>query len=73
VQKALDTVRVIGNEAVHPGEMDLKDDGAIVGQLFVLLNAIANDMITQPRLRDELYSKLPANKLAGIAARDNKN
>jgi Domain of unknown function (DUF4145) len=26
VQKALDIVRVIGNEAVHPGTMDLRDD-----------------------------------------------
>ena len=26
VQKALDTVRVTGNEAVHPGKIDLRDD-----------------------------------------------
>ncbi len=26
VQQALDAVRVIGNEAVHPGTLDLKDD-----------------------------------------------
>ena len=26
VQKSLDIVRVIGNEAVHPGVLDLKDD-----------------------------------------------
>ena len=26
VQQALDAVRVIGNEAVHPGSMDLHDD-----------------------------------------------
>jgi hypothetical protein len=71
-QQALDTVRVIGNEAVHPGEMDLKDDLVIAGALFGLVNSIANDMITQPRLRKELYAKLPASKLAGIADRDAK-
>ena len=72
VQKALDTVRVIGNEAVHPGEIDLRDDAETVGHLFALLNAIANEMITQPRLRDEMYGKLPAAKLAQIEARDAK-
>jgi hypothetical protein len=72
VQRALDTVRVIGNEAVHPGEVDLHDDVETAGQLFVVVNAIADQMITQPKLRDALYEKLPKAKLDGIAARDNK-
>jgi len=33
VQKALDYVRVIGNEAVHPGQMDLRDDRATAERL----------------------------------------
>lgn len=72
VQQALDTVRVIGNEAVHPGEMDLRDDPETAGVLFALVNAIADQMISQPKLRDELYAKLPKAKLDGIAARDAK-
>jgi uncharacterized protein DUF4145 len=72
VQRALDTVRVIGNEAVHPGELDLKDDAETVGMLFVLLNSIANEMITQPRLKEELYGSLPGSKLRGIEVRDAK-
>jgi hypothetical protein len=40
--------------------------------LFTLVNAIADQMITQPKLRDELYGKLPKTKLEGIAARDAK-
>jgi hypothetical protein len=73
VQRALDTVRVIGNESVHPGEMNLQDDIGTATQLFVLVNAIADQMITQPRLRDELYNKLPQSKLDGIEARDKKS
>jgi hypothetical protein len=72
VQKALDTVRVIGNEAVHPGEMDLRDDVDIATQLFTLVNAIADQMIMQPKLRDALYDALPQAKRDGIEARDRK-
>lgn len=70
VQQALDSVRVIGNEAVHPGTLDLKDDQETVQKLFRLINFIANKMITEPREIDEIYDGLPADKLAGIAKRD---
>jgi hypothetical protein len=36
IQKALDIVRVIGNEAVHPGQMDLRDDRDIAMKLLDL-------------------------------------
>jgi hypothetical protein len=70
VQQALDSVRVIGNEAVHPGTLDLKDDQETVQKLFRLINFIAHKMITEPREIDEIYSGLPPDKLAGIANRD---
>jgi hypothetical protein len=72
IQKALDIVRVIGNEAVHPGEMDLRDNVETANQLFALVNAVADQMITQPKLRDALYATLPRAKLDGIEARDKK-
>ena len=40
VQQSLDIVRVIGNEAVHPGVMDLKDDRDTALRLFELVNAM---------------------------------
>jgi hypothetical protein len=49
VQQALDIVRVVGNEAVHPGTMDLKDDRETAAKLFGLVNRIAHDTITIPR------------------------
>ncbi len=72
VQKALDTVRVIGNEAVHPGTIDLRDDPETATSLFQLVNFIAEKTITDPKKLDELYARLPAAKLAGIEARDGK-
>jgi hypothetical protein len=70
VQQALDSLRVIGNEAVHPGEMDLRDDAETANGLFMLLNVIVEDQITRPKQIAEMYSKLPAGKLKGIATRD---
>lgn len=72
IQKALDIVRVVGNEAVHPGQMDLKDDRVTASKLFSLVNKIAYDMITHPKELDALYNELPQSKLEGILKRDAK-
>ena len=70
VQQALDTVRVIGNESVHPGEINLNDNREIAIKLFEFVNMIANIMITQPRDIESLYNTLPDEKLEGIKNRD---
>lgn len=70
VQKALDAVRVIGNNAVHPGRMDLSDDRATAESLFRLLNLIAEKMISEPKHVDEVYALLPPGARAAIDARD---
>lgn len=58
IQKALDVVRVVGNNAVHPGELDLKDDKDTAVQLFKLINLIAEKMITEPKEIDGVYETL---------------
>jgi hypothetical protein len=70
VQEALDIVRVIGNESVHPGTMDLKDDRETAIALFNLVNSIAEQLITHPTEVKRIYSTLPAGKLKGIEDRD---
>lgn len=72
IQKALDIVRVIGNEAVHPGTMNIDDDFETVSKLFSLVNLITERMITHPKSIDELYSQLPEDKIAAIEKRDGK-
>jgi hypothetical protein len=72
VQKALDVVRVIGNEAVHPGTIDLRDDRDTALRLFGLVNAIADQMITHPKSVKEMYDQLPPGKLEAIEARNDK-
>lgn len=72
VQEALDSVRVIGNEAVHPGELNLNDNREIAAQLFKLVNFIATKLISEPKEIDDIYNSLPSSKLDGIKHRDNK-
>lgn len=73
VTKAMDSLRVIGNEAVHPGAMDLRDDLATVTSLFQLLNFIVENVISQPNRIAELFDSLPEAKKQGIENRDKKN
>jgi hypothetical protein len=70
VQQALDVVRVTGNNAVHPGEMDLRDDRASAERLFELVNLIAEIMISQPRHVATMFDGLPEGAKRGIEQRD---
>ena len=72
VQQALDTVRVIGNECVHPGQINLNDNRETAKKLFDLFNIIARIMITQPKEIENVYNSLPEKKLDGIKNRDSK-
>ena len=69
VQKSLDVVRVIGNEAVHPGQMDVKDDRDMAETLFSLVNLISEKMISGPKHVDAVYASLPKAKLDEIERR----
>lgn len=71
VQQSLDVVRVTGNDAVHPGQIDT-DNVETVGQLFELINVIIEYMIALPKKVSGIYSNLPTNKLEGIDKRDRK-
>lgn len=70
IQQALDALRVIGNESVHPGQINLKDDPETAQALFRLLNKIAETMITEPRQIQEIYDKIPESKKDAIEKRD---
>ncbi|WP_188068623.1 DUF4145 domain-containing protein [Brevibacillus brevis] len=70
VQKALDILRVVGNESVHPGNLDIRDDHETAFKLFSLINFIVQERITRNKEIDELYSILPEDKRKGIEQRD---
>jgi hypothetical protein len=70
VQQALDAVRVIGNNAVHPGQIDITDDPETATRLFELVNIVCDYMVTQPRRVEEIYGKIPPAQKDAIKARD---
>ncbi len=70
VQQALDSVRVIGNNAVHPGQIDLNDQPETASALFRLVNLIADQMITYPKEAQEVFSSLPLSNRDAITRRD---
>jgi len=70
VQQALDIVRVIGNNAVHPGKIDLNDDRSSAEKLFTLVNLVAEKMITEPKHVEEMYQSLPEGAREAIERRD---
>lgn len=72
IQQALDIVRVIGNNAVHPGVIDLKDDVETANTLFSLINMVVDTLITQPKEVDKLFSNLPDGAKKAIEKRDKK-
>ena len=50
--------------------MDIADDEGIAQTLFVLLNIIAQHMVSNPKMIDEAYEKLPERKRQAIERRD---
>lgn len=72
IQQALDVVRVIGNNAVHPGEISIEDQPKTVMALFSLVNLIVENQITQPRHVSELFSELPESAKEAVERRDSK-
>lgn len=72
VQKSLDALRITGNNAVHPGEINLTENPERALRLFELINFIADKMITEPKEIERFYVDLPANALKAIEQRDKK-
>lgn len=73
LQQALDSVRVVGNNAVHPGQIDLKDDVEIANKLFAFINIICDNQISQAKQIDIFYTEIiPDNLKQAIDKRDGK-
>ena len=72
MQKALDIVRIMGNSAVHPGQIDFEssDTSNTVASLFNFINLIGKYCISQEKELNAIYSQLPETARESIEKRD---
>lgn len=70
IQQSLDICRVVGNNAVHPGEMNISDSPELTAKIFGLINMIVDDRIIRPKEIQKLFESLPSGALEAIEKRD---
>lgn len=75
VQQMLDSVRVIANHSIHPGEIDISgEDNRDTGLLlFEAINFIVDELITKPERRSKLWALVPEREQKMATQRDMKN
>jgi hypothetical protein len=73
VVKVADTVRIAGNNAVHPGEMSDEDFDFVASKMFELINFIVKKAITEPKELEDLYQMTPEAPRKSAEKRDSKN
>lgn len=58
IEEAMNSVRLIGNSAVHPSELDINDNPEIANILFEMINFIVGEIITKPKELQEKLNKI---------------
>lgn len=64
--KAFDTIRIFGNESVHPGTVNLNDSPEVALALFTLLNMAVRHCITEEKELEAIRALTPENKRRDI-------
>ena len=71
-QRALDILRVFGNNGAHPGAIKLDEDPDLVQKMYGLMNYVADRLISQKNQINELFEGLPEKIKDDIESRDSK-
>lgn len=72
IQKAMDAIRIYGNDSVHIGEIRDSDTVNTAIKMFHIINIIIENMITDEKLIDELMSEVGDGQIDHIRKRDSK-
>lgn len=72
IQQMLDSVRVIGNNAVHPGQIEIEGNTDLAISLLTFINLIVDNQISQPKAIQSTYNLIPDSYKKSIEQRDNK-
>jgi hypothetical protein len=70
VQRAMDILRITGNNAVHPGQIEFAENPKLVPEMFSLLNLVVEQMIVRQERIDLLYRSMPEEARRRIERRD---
>lgn len=73
VVRVADTVRITGNNAVHPGTMKDEDFVFVASKMFDLLNFIVKKGISEPKELDALYQLTPEGPRKSAEDKDAKS
>ena len=73
VIQVADTLRITGNNAVHPGTMSDENFDDVAEKMFDLINFIVRKAITEPKELDELYLKVPESARKSAESQDARN
>ena len=69
-QKALDLIRINGNNAAHLGEIQIEEEN--IEYMYKLLNIIVQKLISDKKQIDDLFEGLPKNIKESIERRNSK-
>lgn len=66
----MDICRILGNESVHPGTINLNEDTDTAAVLFMFINMATSRLFTVKRQINEIYQKLPAGARKALEDRN---
>jgi len=55
-------LRLVGNEAVHVGQIDFDEDPEVAELLFYFINRISERLIEEQKMIDKIREVLPESK-----------
>lgn len=66
----VDSCRIIGNNGVHPGEIDLNDNTDMASSLFPIMNLIIEYLVSEKKKASQIYNSLPPGAVQAAERRN---